>query len=135
MPPVAKVLLIVVSVVLGLAGICFIGLSALFGNPITRPRYPAYEALMAAVDKHDAKQVRQLLAQGTDPNKFPDDPDSIQAEDDSSVLNCAVDEGNEDIVKALLDYHADPNQGDGWHDSPLAAAAAKNNLPMMRLLI
>lgn len=99
------------------------------------PHYPRYEALMAAVDKHDAKTVRLLLNQGTNPNEYPNDPDSIQAEADYTVLNCAVDDGDEAIVTLLLDHHADPNMGDGWHDSPLAAAAAKNNVSLMKLLI
>jgi len=122
-----------VTVVVG--GLVFAATTFFFGNPLTRPHYPKYEVLLAAVESHDAVKVRTLLAHGTDPNEFPNDADSVMAEADSTVLNVAVDEGNEDVVKTLLDYHADPNLGDGWHENPLAAAAAKNNVSMMKLLV
>lgn len=125
----------VFGVTVVVVGLVFAATTFFFGNPLTRPRYPKYEALLAAVESHDAVKVRTLLAHGTDPNEFPNDPASIQAESDLSILNDAVDEGNEDVVKALLDYHADPNLGDGWHDNPLSAAAANNNVSMMKLLV
>lgn len=44
-------------------------------------------------------------------------------------------DGNYEVVKLLLDHHADPNMGDGWDYNPLATASANNHIEVMRLLI
>ena len=101
---------------------------------LTPPHPAGYDRLMEAVEAKNPTLVETLLDSGINPNVYPNADADLQAEDDYTVLNVAVDTGDLEIVKILLDHGADPNMGDGWHHSPLIAAAEKGS-EMMTLLI
>lgn len=70
-----------------------------------------YTPLHAAVDKGSLECARYLLAQGHDPNATA----HVLCEDKLgwSILDCAVKNGNEDMVRLLLEWKADPDFP-GW---------------------
>ncbi|GME51663.1 hypothetical protein M1813_007436 [Neofusicoccum parvum] len=55
--------------------------------------------------------------------------------DDASALHYAVDRGDEDILRLLLENHADPNLLDSYDDSPLMCASRNGNIEAVELLL
>lgn len=99
------------------------------------PHPPGYDELMAAVERKDASAVERILAKGVDPNAYPYSDWARMREEDFRVINIAASNGDPRIVKLLLNAGADPNRGDGWYSSPLAAATEGNHLEAMKVLI
>ena len=106
-----------------------------------RSRYPRYDALINAIDRKDTNALKAELDRGTNPDAYPDDRDSLYAEEGITPLNYAIDKGDYESVKVLLDYRANPNLGDQWHYSPLHTArdpldtAREESIAIERLLI
>ncbi len=73
-----------------------------------RSRYPRYDALINAIDRKDANALKAELDRGTNPDAYPDDRDSLYAEEGITPLNYAIDKGDYESVKVLLDYRANP---------------------------
>ncbi|KAL1618730.1 hypothetical protein SLS56_010460 [Neofusicoccum ribis] len=55
--------------------------------------------------------------------------------DDASALHYAVDRGDEDILRLLLENHADLNLLDSYDDSPLMCASRNGNIEAVELLL
>lgn len=87
---------------------------------------PIFTALVAAIEQHDETQLMSLLAQTSMRQKL-----NIHLPDGDTLLHKAVEFGNANIVKALLDADADPwiadirkkdNSGGGYCNTPLHSA-------------
>ena len=116
-------------------GFCSCGLSLFIGFPSGHHDPQGYNRLLAAIEANDAVTVESILRSGVSPNVFPNAPIDLMSEGDLALLNAAASSGKTKIVKILLDYGADPNIGDGWHRSPLCAAATKSYIDTMDLLV
>jgi ankyrin repeat protein len=97
------------------------------------PRNQRWQALITDIVHRDARAVEEDLDHGTDPNAYPDDTISGFDEDDVSPLNEAAFDGNVEIVRILLEHHADPNLGDGWNNHPLESA--QDHPEVIKLLV
>ncbi|HEY3328778.1 MAG TPA: ankyrin repeat domain-containing protein [Capsulimonadaceae bacterium] len=100
-----------------------------------RVKWGPYLQLCDDVYSGNISGVKRDLAGGVDPNKLPDDDEAIGDEMDMAALCVAASRGNLAIANLLLDHGADPNIVDGWHGSPLTAAAEADNVPMLELLV
>lgn len=78
--------------------------------------------LKAAITFNHEKAVQILLDNGADPNL-------------SNALSQAAEQGNEAIVKMLLDRKADTETRGGFHGSALQAAAVGGHIPVLKLLL
>jgi ankyrin repeat protein len=122
-----------------------------------------HTALMLAAEKGHADTVQVLLAKGADPNirhedgytaltlascnnaphtdvinvllEHGADPDVLPKDQYSSALFCATRSGNEDLVKTLLDKHADPNIQGLYDRTPLMWAANKGYTKIVQMLL
>jgi ankyrin repeat protein len=112
--------------------------------------YPLYHAIAHG----DTAEVRRLLADGTDPENRSWGGRAVRKEkawtsehvrqDYHTPLVLAVETGRPDVVRLLLDRGADVNRserhggrvGDRYRGpTALAAAVARGDLPMVRLLL
>src|SRR5690606_26942629 len=75
----------------------------------------------------DAPSMRQLLALGLPANLMDGKGDSL--------LMLASQRGHLETARVLLEYRADPAQQNDQDLAPLAAAAAKGNVEIVRLLL
>lgn len=90
------------------------------GNPPTGPVNPAAEsALIVAARAGDARQVRQLAADGTDVNGFGNGR--------QTALMAAAQAGHGDVVDALLEAGADANLRDAKGNTAAEAAAERGH--------
>ena len=93
------------------------------------PAAPAPElSLEQAIEQKNVDAVRQLLASGADANQKVDDYGT-------TLLHRAVDSGEVEIVRALLDGDANPNVANQYKITPLMSAALEGRLEMVRALI
>ena len=102
---------------------------------VPAPHPGGYDALISAIDGHEVRVVRAVLETGVEPNAFPDSDWARAREEDITPLNEAVVIGNPAVVKLLLEFGANPNVGDGWHSSPLAAAAENDRVDLLAVLL
>lgn len=128
-------------------------------NQAAQPDVQSPEMFNEVVAKGDISRVKQLLANGADPNRADGrgttplflatlkdnvpmmkvlleakaDP-SFRPHDDSSSLNSAVDLGNEQAVALLLQFHV---RTDGLYlgRTILHVAIDRGNLPIVKLLV
>jgi len=94
--------------------------------PNIRPLYAKYNDLVTAVVMRDAQAVKELLADGKDPN--------ARQSDGLTALMVAVANGDAAIVELLLAHKADPNLRAPDGRSALAIAKARGNAALVRLL-
>ena len=91
-----------------------------------RPLYARYNDLVTAVVMRDAEAVRELLADGKDPN--------ARQSDGLTALMIAVANGDAAIAELLLAHRADPNLRGPGGRSALAIARERNRTELVRLL-
>ncbi|MCX7962177.1 MAG: ankyrin repeat domain-containing protein [Burkholderiales bacterium] len=91
-----------------------------------RPLYSRYNDLVTAVVMRDAQAVKELLADGKN-------PDARQS-DGLTVLMVAVANGDAAIVELLLAHKADPNLRAPDGRSALAIARSRGDAALVRLL-
>ncbi|KFY45650.1 hypothetical protein V494_00848 [Pseudogymnoascus sp. VKM F-4513 (FW-928)] len=84
------------------------------------PGYPS--ALYMAIHREDLETAKVLLEFGANASA-------------GNSLNVAVDHGNVDAVKLLLDHGADPNSKPTGGQTPLYRASSKGDLDLMQLLL
>jgi hypothetical protein len=94
--------------------------------PNIRPLYAKYNDLITAVVMRDAQAVKELLADGKDPN--------ARQSDGLTALMVAVANGDAAIAELLLAHKADPNLRAPDGRSALAIARARGNTELVRLL-
>src|SRR5688572_8799893 len=84
--------------------------------------------LLDAVEKGDARRVREALAKGADAN-------AVGAEGDAAIIGAAR-RGDVDITRALIEAGADVDaQASPVADTALRVAAAEGSVEMVRLLL
>lgn len=88
---------------------------------------------MAVLIQKNIEIAELLLKSGADVN-FEADIDSLPTHR-KTLLNFAMDEGNEQMVQLLLKYNADPNRDVSGDISSLHIATGKGNLKMMKILL
>lgn len=96
------------------------------------------------MDLHEAaalgniKKVRELLARGADPNSVRKDPvvigENLLHVVNATPLIAAVAQGHVEIVRLLLQHHADPNRKASEGFTPLALAAVVGDPELIREL-
>lgn len=94
--------------------------------PGIRPLYAKYNDLITAVVMRDAQAVKELLADGKDPN--------ARQSDGLTALMVAVAAGDAASVELLLAHKADPNLRAPDGRSALGIARARGNAELVRLL-
>jgi len=91
-----------------------------------KPLYSRYNDLVTAVVMRDAAAVKELLADGKDPN--------VRQSDGFTPLMVAVVNGDAAIAQALLAARADPNLRAPGGQTALALARARNNAALVQAL-
>lgn len=91
-----------------------------------KPLYSRYNDLITAVVMRDQGAVRELLADGKNPN--------ARQSDGFTPLMIAASNGDTGIAEALLSRRADPNLRSPGGQTALSLARARNSGDMMRLL-
>lgn len=91
-----------------------------------RPLYSRYNDLVTAVVMRDSAAVKELLADGKDPN--------VRQSDGFTPLMVAVVNGDTAIAQELLSRGAQPNLRTPGGQSALSLAQARNNGEMVQLL-
>jgi hypothetical protein len=91
-----------------------------------RPLYAKYNDLITAVVMRDAQAVKELLADGKNPN--------ARQSDGLTALMVAVANGDAAIAQLLLAHRADPNLRAPDGQSALAIARARGSAELVRLL-
>jgi len=91
-----------------------------------RPLYSRYNDLVTAVVMRDPAAVRELLADGKDPN--------VRQSDGFTPLMIAAANGDTAIAQALLAARADPNLRGPGGQSALALARARSNADLVQAL-
>jgi len=91
-----------------------------------RQLYSRYNDLVSAVVMRDAAAVKELLADGKDPN--------VRQSDGFTPLMIAAANGDTAIAQALLAGKADPNLRAPGGQSALALARARNNTELVQAL-
>lgn len=91
-----------------------------------KPLYSRYNDLVTAVVMRDAAAVKELLADGKDPN--------VRQSDGFTPLMVAVVNGDTAIAQALLAARADPNLRAPGGQTALALARARNNTELVQAL-
>ncbi len=91
-----------------------------------KPLYSRYNDLITAVVMRDTAAVKELLADGKDPN--------VRQSDGFTPLMIAVVNGDAVIAQDLLSRGAQPNLRTPGGQSALSLAQARNNGPMVQLL-
>ena len=99
-------------------------------DPATRDE-SGRTALWAAVERKNAGSVKALLAGGAK----PDARNAPPMEFGQSIVAAAVDGGDVEIVRTLLDAGADAKAGNEYGMTPLHAAAQLGGVEMVRLLL
>jgi ankyrin repeat protein len=100
-----------------------------------------YTALMAAATQLNTPMVRLLLAKGADVNKATSNPGVVKngplALEGLNALMMAVPYGPPELVRALLDGHANPNARDvrGMTPLMLSVAAENQNPDVVKMLL
>ena len=82
--------------------------------------------LLKAVEQRDNAKVERLIDQGADPNF---------AGKEKTPLVLAVKNWDQDMVELLLQHGADPNTSTKKGATPLAYAADRGNLDLVKLLL
>lgn len=102
------------------------------GEPIEARGQWQYTALLAAVAEQQLEVVEFLLAQGADVHvRTPGGRDSHPG---TNCLQLAAMNGNEPVIRCLLDAGADPDMPDGDVITPLMWAANRGHGALIRLL-
>jgi ankyrin repeat protein len=87
--------------------------------------------LLTAVMKNNVANVETLLKGGADPNAAVELLPGFR----TTYLITAATNGNLDIVKMLVQYKAQVDQGDASNETPLMTAAGKGNKAMVEFLL
>lgn len=94
--------------------------------PGIRPLYTKYNDLLTAVVMRDAQAVKELLADGKNPN--------VRQSDGLTALMVAAANGDGAIAALLLAHGADPNLRAPGGQSALAIARVRGHVELVRLL-
>jgi ankyrin-2 len=99
------------------------------GEPGPRPSSPELPPIAKATQDGDVAKVRELLAQGADPNaRYPWGVDY-------TLLHMAALRGFADVAEVLLDRKADPNAANRFGERPLHLALRAGKLAVVELLL
>jgi ankyrin repeat protein len=103
------------------------------------PNIELGESMLVAIRRQNAGILRALLERGGNPNAglgfwklLFATPDAGVSKAQGRLLQAAVETGNLELARLLLDKGADPRQPD---DTPLKTAISMRNLPVIELLI
>ncbi len=111
--------------------LCLVVLSLAFATNVFANRKVS-DALIAAAQKGDLAEVKQLIAQGQSPTMQNGNKRSFQG----TALHWAVEKGHIDIVKHFLSMGVDVNTKDGFNMTPLMWVANNpNGEEMIKLLL
>ena len=89
------------------------------------------EQLYLSITKNDKEKTSQLLKEGANANYVKSSGPWMKV----NMLITAINNGNIDIVKALINNKANVNWKDGFQTTALMYAAAKGNKEMVILLL
>ena len=81
----------------------------------------------------DVEEVQRLLASGVEPNCATDTP-MINLYGDNPLCLAAT-SGNNEVMKLLLKFGADPNRENGFKESPLRCAARAGHYELVKQLV
>lgn len=88
-------------------------------------------ALWVATERRQLEVLKALLAGGVAPN----DQNAPRVEGGKSIVFEAVDSGDAELVRALVEAGADAQRANDYGVPPLAEAARTGNLEMCRILL
>jgi ankyrin repeat protein len=88
--------------------------------------------VLEAIQAHNIDQIRELIVKGVDVNEYL----GIHGDGETTFLASAIELGMVDVVAALLELGADPNQlCDDNHQTPLTLAIESDNIEIIQLLL
>jgi len=90
--------------------------------------------LFAAIEQHDAAQVKTLLAGGADPNEPQSDERGLRPLQEAIFALC--DGGEVDVLQVLIEHGADVNAWDANRDlTPLLTAVCEQEVEALEVLV